>query len=146
MKQILPRNHPVCAKLLLPYQPASLIHMAQLFNLTPDLLHILHHVLLQDSSANPRSTKNQWSPLTATALLLTHDPPSCTSKKAKRSSTKTLYKEILQVLQQSQANSASGSNACTPTNSMPEAIEEIGPTCCQKVILLLQLTNIYLST
>ena len=74
---ILPQlvSPPVCAKVLLPCEPASLIHMAQLFNLTPGLLQVLHHVLLLDSSANPRSTKNHWSPLTVTALLLTHDPP-----------------------------------------------------------------------
>ena len=72
-------------------------------------------------------------------------PPKHTSKKAKCTSTKSLYKEILQVLQQSRASSASGSNACTSTSLMPEATVEILP-CCQKVILLLQLTNIYPST
>ena len=79
--QCLHRSHPVCAKVLLPFQPASLIHMAQLFNLTPDVLQVLHHILLLDSSANPRNTKNHWSPPTATALLLTHDPPNAHPKR-----------------------------------------------------------------
>ena len=145
MKQILPRNHRVCAKLLLPYHPASLMHMAQLLNPTPDLLHILHHVLLQDSSANPRSTKNQWSPPTATALLLTHDPPSTHPKRQnallQRLSTKKSFR------------SSSNCGLTQHLEAMPAHLpircqkqQRKLPPRCQKVILLLQLTNIYLST
>ena len=144
MMQLLHRNHPVCAKVLLPCQPASLIHMAQLFNPTLDLLQVLHHVLLQGSSANTRSTKNQWSPPTVTALL-TPDPPSARPRRqnahlqkpsTEKSFRSSSNRELTQHLEAIPAH--------LPARCQKQ--QRKLPPRCQKVILLLQLTNIYPNT
>ena len=143
--QLLHRTHQACAKVLLPCQQASLIDMAQLFNPTLDLPQVPHPILLQGSSTNPRNTKNQWSPLTATALLLTHDPPSTGPKRQnvhlQRLSTEKSFRsssncKLIQHLEASYVH--------LPTRCQKQ--QRKLPPYCQNVILLLPLTNIYPNT
>ena len=103
-----------------------------------------HGTVVQPDSRSP-SGSPPCSPPTVTALLLTHDPPSTHPKRQnmhlQRPSTEKSFRsssnrKLIQHLEAMPAH--------LPTRCQRQ--QRKSPQCCQKVILLLQLTNIYPST